>query len=70
MIENTPANDTLTITVFQKDGENVLSELTLSYPNLPNAVANAMQFQIVDAIRALTQTWSDAKASGEDPFRR
>ena len=68
MIENTPANDTLTVAIVQMDGEKTLSELTLSYPNLPNAVANAMQLQIVDTIRALTQSWSDAKASGVDPL--
>jgi hypothetical protein len=68
MIENTSANDTLTISITQVDGEKVLSELTLSYPNLPNAAANAMQLQIVDTIRALTQSWSDAKAAGIDPL--
>jgi hypothetical protein len=68
MIENTPAIDTLTISIVQEDGEKTLSELTLSYPNLPNAVANAMQLQIVDAIRALTQSWGEAKAAGIDPL--
>ena len=68
MIENSPANDTLTISITQVDGDKVLSELTLSYPNLPNAIANIMQLQIVDTIRALTQSWSEAKAAGIDPL--
>ena len=68
MIENSPANDTLTISIVQKDGDKILSELTLSYPNLPNAIANIMQLQIVDTIRALTQSWGEAKAAGIDPL--
>jgi hypothetical protein len=68
MIENTAANDTLTITIVQQDGEKILSELMLSYPNLPNAAANLMQLQVVDTIRALVQSWTDAKASGADPL--
>ena len=68
MIENSPANDTLTISMVQKDGESVLSELTISYPNLPNATANGMSLQIVETLLALTKSWSDAKASGADPL--
>ena len=68
MIENTAANDTLSIAIVQMDGEKVLSELTLVYPNLPNAAANFMQLQVVDTIRALVQTWTDAKAVGADPL--
>jgi hypothetical protein len=70
MIENTHANDTLTISMVQKDGESVLSEMTLNYPNLPNAMANAMSLQIVETLLELTKSWSDAKASGEGMFRR
>ena len=68
MIENTAANDTLSIAIVQMDGEKVLSELTLVYPNLPNAAANFMQLRVVDTIRALVQSWTDAKASGADPL--
>lgn len=62
---NTDAIDTLTISIIQHDGETVLSELTLKYPNLPNAEANMMQLGIVDAIRLKTMEWSGLKASGK-----
>ena len=68
MIENSSATDTLTISITQTDGDQVLSTLTLEYPNLPNAVANAMQLRLVEAIKAETVSWAEAKAEGKDLF--
>lgn len=67
-MENSPDTDTLALSIEQKDGDRVLSMLTLEYPNLPNAVANAMHMQLVEVIKAKVQTWIEAKAKGIDPF--
>jgi hypothetical protein len=64
MIENSLANDTITLSLTQTDGDRVLSVLTLEYPNLPNEIANIMSLRLVDAIKAETAKWSAEKASG------
>ena len=61
---NTEALDTLTVSIKQADGDKVLSELTLVYPNLPNDIANLMHFGLVDAIRAKVGEWAGIKAAG------
>jgi hypothetical protein len=59
---NTESTDTLLVIIQQHDGEKMLSELTLTYPNLPNDVANLMNFGLVDAIRAKIGEWASVKA--------
>ena len=69
MIENSPATDTLTISIVQSDGQQVLSRLELEYPNLPNEIANYMHLSIVGAISAVTAEWADAKVKNKGQLK-
>lgn len=55
-------NNSLTITVQQKEAGEVLSTLTLDYPSLENASANVLSMDLVDAISATVEKWGAAKA--------
>lgn len=62
---NSPATDTLKVTITQCDGDRLLSEMTISWPGLPNTEANQMNLDLVSAIRAEVARWASEKATGE-----
>lgn len=56
-------SDTFVVEIKQMDGEgNVLSVMPLTYPNLGNTLANAMQFDIIDGIEGVMRKYAVAKA--------
>lgn len=59
---NSDANDTLKVAIVQLDGERVLSEMTIRWPELPNAEANRMNLALTEAIRAEVARWASMKA--------
>lgn len=56
------ADNVLSIVIKQTEGDKTLSELSLTYPAMPNAEANAFSLELVDAISALVRSAAAAKA--------
>ena len=63
-----PGNNSLTITLTQRENGEVQSTTTLEYPSLENATANVLSFDLLDAVQACIERWSESKAGllGED----
>jgi hypothetical protein len=59
-------SDTLTLTIKQEDENGVLSTTTVEYPNLPNELANVLNFAVTEAIVELAKGWAAIKADGGD----
>ena len=56
-------NEQLALSVLHTDANgDVLSELSLTYPTLNNALANRMQLDIVDAVTKVVEPYARAKA--------
>lgn len=58
------ADNLLVIVATQTEGDKVLSRLTLEYPNLENADANAINLQLTQALIDRVTEFADAKAAG------
>ena len=68
LLPNTPALDTLKLTLTQTDGDKTLSVLSLEYPNLSNSVSNVLAMRLVEAIKAEVTAWVTETENGNDPF--
>lgn len=58
-----PGNNSLTITLTQREDGEVLSTTTLDYPSLENATANVLSMDLIEAVRECVAKWGEAKAT-------
>lgn len=56
------ADNVLSIVVKQTEGDKVLSEVSLVYPTLPNEMANAITFDLLDAVEEVLRGYAIFKA--------
>ena len=68
-------NDRIEIVLRQFDGETLLSETNHVVHELPNDLANRINFDLVKAISGVFEELAEEKATasartGENPFRR